>query len=55
MEPTTLTAEIRAAEAQHAADIEQVEIDANEMGGDLTIGEIVALLIRRGWQPPAKS
>lgn len=55
MTATELTAEIRAAEAQHAADIEAVEHDANAMGGDLTIGEIVALLIRRGWRPPAKS
>ena len=52
MDPDILTAEIRDAEATYFDDIEAIELAANALSGDLTIGEIVALLIRRGWKPP---
>ena len=55
LDPTAYTNDLRAAEATHGAEIEAIEHEANTLGGDITIGEIIAIMIRRGWQPPAVS
>lgn len=41
---------------KHANEIAQVEQEVNRlMGGNATVGEIVALMVVRGWTPPQKS
>ncbi len=44
---------VREAQIRHAAEIDQIERDVNgKLGGDATIGELVAIMLLRGWTPP---
>ncbi len=55
MDPLAYTASLKELRITHAADLAAVEREANEIGGELTVVEIIALLIRRGWQPPVST
>jgi hypothetical protein len=44
---------VREAQIRHAREIDAIERDVNgKLHGDASIGELVALMLLRGWTPP---
>lgn len=45
---------LKEAQLRHAEEIARIEEDVNaQMGGNCDIAELVALMLTRGWAPPA--
>lgn len=46
---------MKEARIRHADEIDAIEREVNAvLGGDATVGEIVALMAARGWQRPSR-
>ena len=44
---------VKEAQIRHADEIARIEEDVNRIGGDCDIAELVAIMVTRGWIPPA--